>query len=72
MAGKWTVRTAITAAGCIVVSIAIIAPCDEVSAADSHVDIALVLAADVSSSMTRQELKLQREGYAAALLSQYF
>jgi hypothetical protein len=34
-----------------------------------RVDIALVLAADVSTSMTRKELELQREGYANALVS---
>lgn len=31
------------------------------------VDVALVLAADVSRSMTLEELKIQRDGYAAAL-----
>lgn len=34
---------------------------------DSSVDLLLVLAADVSSSMDRDELRLQREGYAGAL-----
>lgn len=37
--------------------------------ADRAVDLALVLAADVSSSMTRVEVALQRDGYADALLS---
>ena len=41
----------------------------EARAEDRPVDLALVLAADVSSSITRDELKLQREGYAGALLS---
>jgi len=41
----------------------------DAAARDRRVDIALVLAADVSSSITREELLLQREGYADALLS---
>jgi hypothetical protein len=35
--------------------------------ADEHVDLLLVLAADVSRSVDAQKFKLQREGYAAAI-----
>lgn len=38
------------------------------SADDNHVDLLLVLAADVSRSVNEQKFKLQREGYAAALV----
>ena len=37
------------------------------AAGKEEVDLLLVLAADVSQSMQRRELELQREGYAAAL-----
>lgn len=40
------------------------------AAAEPVVDVALVLAADVSLSMDKGELELQREGYADALSSQ--
>lgn len=42
---------------------------EEAKSEDLLVDIALVLAADASSSMTGDELKLQRNGYADALQS---
>ena len=38
------------------------------SRAAEEVDVALVLAVDVSLSMSREELEIQRRGYAAALL----
>ncbi|SMP18879.1 Protein of unknown function [Roseibium denhamense] len=37
--------------------------------AEEHVDVALVLAVDVSRSMSQEELDLQRRGYAAAISS---
>jgi len=40
-----------------------------VARADDPVDVALVLAVDVSPSMSYEELKIQREGYAAAIAS---
>jgi len=39
------------------------------SAAEVEVDVELMLAVDVSRSMTRRELEIQRRGYAEALLS---
>ncbi|MEM8749106.1 MAG: DUF1194 domain-containing protein [Pseudomonadota bacterium] len=39
-------------------------------AADVEVDVELVLAVDVSRSMTERELEIQRRGYAAALSSE--
>lgn len=39
------------------------------SAAEEQVDVALVLAVDVSRSMSPEELHLQRKGYAAAISS---
>ena len=38
-------------------------------AAGEHVDVALVLAIDVSRSMSREELAIQRKGYAEAIAS---
>lgn len=38
-------------------------------AAGEHVDVALVLAIDVSRSMSREELAIQRRGYAEAIAS---
>jgi hypothetical protein len=38
-------------------------------AAQEKVDVALVLAVDVSRSMSQEELRIQREGYAAAIAS---
>ncbi len=38
------------------------------NADDNHVDLLLVLAADVSRSVNEQKFKLQREGYATALI----
>ena len=35
-----------------------------------EVDVQLVLAADVSGSMSRDELRVQREGYVTALLAE--
>ena len=40
-----------------------------VARADDPVDVALVLAVDVSPSMSYEELQIQREGYAAAIAS---
>jgi hypothetical protein len=45
------------------------AACVPASAEERPVDLALVLAADVSSSITPDEVKLQRQGYANALKS---
>ncbi|QIE56342.1 DUF1194 domain-containing protein [Pikeienuella piscinae] len=42
----------------------------QVAAADIEVDVELVLAVDVSRSMTARELEIQRRGYAEALASQ--
>ncbi len=39
-------------------------------AADTEVDVELVLAVDVSRSMSRRELEIQRRGYAEALVSE--
>ncbi len=41
---------------------------DAARAEDERVDLVLVLAADVSRSVNEQKFKLQREGYAAALV----
>jgi len=41
----------------------------EAGAADIEVDVELVLAVDVSRSMTLRELEIQRRGYAEALIS---
>src|SRR5688572_29400990 len=41
----------------------------DVRAADTEVDLELVLAVDISYSMDFDELQLQREGYVAALTS---
>jgi len=40
---------------------------DQARADDTQVDLALVLAVDVSSSMTLAELQVQRDGYVAAI-----
>ncbi|MFA6156948.1 DUF1194 domain-containing protein [Mesorhizobium sp.] len=50
----------------LAVSAAILAP-SGVSRADEQVDVELVLAVDVSLSMSTDELEIQRHGYAAAL-----
>jgi hypothetical protein len=39
----------------------------QIARADSEVDLLLVMAADVSQSMQPRDLKMQREGYAAAM-----
>jgi hypothetical protein len=41
-------------------------------AADAQVDVELVLAVDVSYSMDLEELAIQREGYAQAIVSPEF
>lgn len=45
------------------------ASADKLPADRTHVDLAIVLAADVSASMTEEEVVLQRKGYAEALIS---
>jgi len=57
-------RRTLLAAGCG----ALLAPrLARASADETEVDLLLVLAADVSQSMQNRELKLQRDGYVAAL-----
>jgi hypothetical protein len=58
MVARWLVRAAVM----LFLSL-------DASAEDRPVDLALVLAADVSHSISHEELELQREGYADALLS---
>jgi len=53
---------------CLVLA-GVLAVCTSATAREARVDVALVLAADVSSSMTRTEVQLQRSGYASALRS---
>ena len=48
---------------------AVIAQTAEVARAAEAVDVALVLAADVSRSINDEEFGLQRQGYATALTS---
>jgi hypothetical protein len=43
--------------------------CSSTAQADDPVDVALVLAVDVSLSMSYEELQIQREGYASAIES---
>ncbi len=51
--------------GAVLMAIALAAP----ARSEERVDIALVLAVDVSRSMSLEELRIQREGYAAAIAS---
>jgi hypothetical protein len=62
---------ALGAVACLVVLAATVRP-GGIAAAAEPVDVALVLAADVSRSINDEEFALQRGGYAAALTSQRF
>ncbi|MBK0398644.1 DUF1194 domain-containing protein [Limibaculum sp. M0105] len=53
----------------LVLVVAVVLPASRASASDFAVDVELVLAVDVSRSMTLRELEIQRRGYAAALAS---
>ena len=56
----------------ISLTVAAIGPLAAAAPAAEAVDVALVLAADVSRSINDDEFKLQRSGYAAALTSPRF
>lgn len=65
-------RVRICVATCVtVISLAVVAigPLAGAACAAEAVDVAVVLAADVSRSINEDEFKLQRSGYAAALTS---
>lgn len=70
---RWTLRVVASFAACLALSVlvssqSLAAP----RAADNTVDVLLVLAVDISYSMDPDEQTLQREGYAAALVSTEF
>lgn len=60
------------AAGMIALGLSHPFPADAGPAGATPVDVELVLAVDVSYSMDTEELALQREGYAAAIVSKEF
>ncbi|MEO0546774.1 MAG: DUF1194 domain-containing protein [Pseudomonadota bacterium] len=53
-----------------IASIFALTPRDSAHAADVEVDVQLLLAVDVSRSMSARELEIQRRGYAEALVSE--
>src|SRR5262249_15725835 len=66
------VLVAVVLAGGDISSVAAPAQKPEVTQAQPSVDVELVIAVDVSYSMDLEELAIQREGYAQAIVSEEF